>query len=422
MATYQARQRDPLFDRATQASLERRGKELVGFALLFLAVLFGLLLWSYAPQDPSWLSATDDRVVNILGKFGASVASPVIVIVGLAGWGITTVMACWGLRLVAHVGEERAIPRLIFAPIGIALASVYMSTHLPGPTWTHSFGLGGLFGDTVLGAILGVLPVSTALGLKIMSFVMAAATLLMAILVLGFTRPELGRIGRFLIFGVIMVYAGFRRLLGMGATGSLFAARKIQAHRADKKDQKRLAEEGMQAEQLIPGPATQPAMVLQQDGANMTTQTVLRADPKVSVPIAAPATQQDPKPGLLTRLLKRSPEAPAPKLHMAENFGDPEIKAKIAQVIKNRVMQKPLLHTSVPRTEPLVNARNPRGPAPMVLHPNSSGGQAEQTVQEVDVFDVGADPAMYQASEIPLHDAKKVVQHAPRKIVQPSRQ
>ncbi|MGR3291434.1 MAG: DNA translocase FtsK, partial [Paracoccaceae bacterium] len=47
---------------------------------------------------------------------------------------------------------------------------------------------------------------------------------------------------------------------------------------------------------------------------------------------------------------------------------------------------------------------------------------AEQTVQEVDVFDVGADPAMYQASEIPLHDAKKVVQHAPRKIVQPSRQ
>jgi len=60
MASYQARQRDPLFDSATQAVLERRSKELVGFVLLVLALVVGLILWSYAPEDPSWLSATDD--------------------------------------------------------------------------------------------------------------------------------------------------------------------------------------------------------------------------------------------------------------------------------------------------------------------------------------------------------------------------
>ncbi|NJN36963.1 MAG: ABC transporter ATP-binding protein [Nitrospiraceae bacterium] len=36
MASYQVRQRDPLLDQTTQAMLERRGRELLGVALLVL--------------------------------------------------------------------------------------------------------------------------------------------------------------------------------------------------------------------------------------------------------------------------------------------------------------------------------------------------------------------------------------------------
>ena len=140
MASYQARQRDPLFDSDTQAVLERRAKELIGITLFFVAALFALVLWSYSPQDPSWLSATDEPARNFLGRFGATLASPVIVIAGFGAWGIVLVTAIWGARFTLHRGTERVLPRVIFAPIAIALASVYASTHVPPPSWSHSFG------------------------------------------------------------------------------------------------------------------------------------------------------------------------------------------------------------------------------------------------------------------------------------------
>ncbi|MBC7141084.1 MAG: DNA translocase FtsK 4TM domain-containing protein, partial [Rhodobacteraceae bacterium] len=177
MASYQARQRDPLLDQNMQAAIERRGKELLGAALIVLAVLTGMMLASYSPDDPSWLAATDEPARNLLGRIGAAIASPLFVIAGHGSWGIAIVFAAWGVRFMLHRGEDRALARAIFAPIAVALMSVYASTMLAGPDWAHSFGLGGLFGDTVLGAILGVVPVSATFGLKVMSALVCAGAL-----------------------------------------------------------------------------------------------------------------------------------------------------------------------------------------------------------------------------------------------------
>ena len=98
MASYQAKHRDPLFDSNTQAVLERRGKELFGFGLLVIALMMGLILWSYVPEDPSWLSATDAPIRNFLWRFGASVASPLVVIAGVGAWGGVVVLTGWGFR------------------------------------------------------------------------------------------------------------------------------------------------------------------------------------------------------------------------------------------------------------------------------------------------------------------------------------
>ena len=86
MASYQARQRDPLFDQDTQAVLERRGKELVGGLLVLLGVLASMMLFSYHPEDPSWMAASDEPVQNWLGRIGAGIASPLFVIVGHGAW------------------------------------------------------------------------------------------------------------------------------------------------------------------------------------------------------------------------------------------------------------------------------------------------------------------------------------------------
>jgi DNA segregation ATPase FtsK/SpoIIIE, S-DNA-T family len=62
------------------------------------------MLASYSPEDPSWLSATDENAQNILGRIGASIASPLVVIAGFAAWGLAAVLTVWGLRLVLHKG------------------------------------------------------------------------------------------------------------------------------------------------------------------------------------------------------------------------------------------------------------------------------------------------------------------------------
>ncbi|MDA3889562.1 MAG: DNA translocase FtsK 4TM domain-containing protein, partial [Allgaiera sp.] len=225
MASYQIRQRDPLLDQKMQALLERRGRELIGVALLLATLLITLMLASYTAGDPGWMAATDGPVHNLLGKFGATISSPLIIIAGRGAWGIVLVLLVWGLRFTFHRGSERALNRIIFAPIAVAVLSVYASTLTPGPDWHHSFGLGGLFGDTVLGAVLGVVPLPAAFGLKLMSLITAGGMIAMGLFVTGFDRREVKMLGKFLALGIVLLYAGLLRLMGRTASGGAGLAR-----------------------------------------------------------------------------------------------------------------------------------------------------------------------------------------------------
>ena len=113
---YQTRQRDPLLDSSMQEAIEKRGRELIGIALVAVAASVAAMLATYAPQDPSFFSATNAPVQNMLGKFGASIAAPLFIVVGYGSWAIAAVALAWGLRLLTHTGAERALARVIFAP------------------------------------------------------------------------------------------------------------------------------------------------------------------------------------------------------------------------------------------------------------------------------------------------------------------
>jgi len=62
---YSTRPRDPFLDSDMQAAIEKRGKELVGLSLLVVGALLIMLLTSYVPEDPSWLSATDAQALEL---------------------------------------------------------------------------------------------------------------------------------------------------------------------------------------------------------------------------------------------------------------------------------------------------------------------------------------------------------------------
>jgi len=234
---YQTRGRDPLLDSKMAEAIEKRGKELIGIALVIVALAAAAMVASYNPNDPSWLSATDAPVQNWMGGIGAAIAAPLFMIIGWGSWGIAAALLAWGLRFALHFGADRAIGRLIFAPIWLALLSVYASTLVPGETWTHSFGLGGLFGDTVLGSLLGLLPVGASFGLKVLSLILGAAMIAFGAFILGFTRPELRYIGRFLLIGTIIAYATAMKVLGKTATGAMTAAQTMQERNRARREQ-----------------------------------------------------------------------------------------------------------------------------------------------------------------------------------------
>ena len=79
---YQTRQRDPLLDSRMQAFLERRGLEALGIVLILVGIALALSLASYSPDDPSWWASTEAVPQNLLGRFGASTAAVLMLIVG----------------------------------------------------------------------------------------------------------------------------------------------------------------------------------------------------------------------------------------------------------------------------------------------------------------------------------------------------
>jgi DNA segregation ATPase FtsK/SpoIIIE, S-DNA-T family len=416
MASYQVRGRDPLLDSNTQAILERRGTELLGIGLLILALLMAMLLGSYTPNDPNWLMATDAPAQNWLGRFGAMIASPLIFIVGLASWGFVATFAAWGLRLVTHRGDERILQRIVFAPIAMALVSAYAASHAPGAAWSHSVGLGGMFGNTVLGAVLGVAPLPAAIGLKILAFLLAIASVALSLFALGFTKPELHRIGRFLLVGMVLLYDTGLRLMGRAASGASQRAQNIASRQAERHAERRDARRAAGAEAgyddaLIYSDA-EPLMVPGQHAVQDAGQDaghaparIVRAETQYDQGWAdetdAPAqgefveeyVEEERKTGLFARmpsLLKRAPEpdvidAGDPQEDFIdatgseESHGPARLQARISDVINKRVRRGPALTAGLRSEPPLTSIKHPRGPKPIFMSRGAPESQLQAT-------------------------------------------
>ncbi len=429
---YQTRSRDPLLDCNMQAAIEKRGKELVGFLLLALGLAAAAMIGSYTPDDPNWMVSTDAPVQNWLGRPGASIAAPLFMIVGWGSWGLALVFVVWGLRFVLHVGEERALGRLIFAPIAIAFASVYCATLIPGEAWraTHSFGLGGLFGDTVMGALLTLLPVGSSVAVKLMSLITAVAMLGLGAYVLGFTGSDIRRGLRFALIGFIMFYGAIVTLLGRGASRAVGAAKERNATRSERRAQAR-------AEQEI-------ALAVAEAEAEAAPEYDYIEDEEDEEDTA------EQRLGLLARmpsLIRRPDPMPEPELvepHLADDLpdempGDDRIRAKIADVIRSRAAPHHPEPAPVPEDKPLTRGRG-HGPKPLLIEPEQVEGlRAEPVVSHVPPVELPPEPPLTTAQTatdiqplpleepapaapvIPVAEPRKVVQNPTRKAPAQSR-
>jgi len=454
---FQSRSRDPLLDSNMQALIEKRGKELIGIALICLGLAVAAMVVSYTPDDPNWMVSTDAPVQNWLGRLGASIAAPLFMVVGEGSWGIALVLVAWGLRYALHHGEERAMARLIFAPIAVALGSVYAATLVPGEVWraTHSFGMGGLFGDTVMGALLTLLPLGSHFAVKLMSLLTAISMLALGAYVLGFTRPEITRVLRFAMIGIVMVYGAIVTLLGRGGAAAAQAARERQAQRLERREAERQAQAAYEAElamQAAAEPLIEAPEPMQEPAAEAPAQE--RGGFLSRVPGLIRRPEPLPEPELV------EPEAVAPEQAMP---GDDRIRAKITDAIRARARSGAVTAPIEDPDRPLTKGRG-RGPDPLLLNADGSmslppeppvtGAQAglppeppltapmqpAQPMPEQVPYQAApvAEPAPQAegpalplqrqqpaaqpaAMQVPVAEPRKVVQNTPRKAPAPSR-
>ncbi|SMO68324.1 DNA translocase FtsK [Ruegeria faecimaris] len=371
MASYNARNRDPLLDSTTQAAIERRSKELIGIALILLGLASAAMIWSYTPDDPNWMVSTDAPVQNWMGRVGASIAAPLFMIVGWGSWSIALVLIGWGVRFAGHFGEDRAVARLIFAPIWIAIVSVYAATLVPGEAWrvTHSFGLGGLFGDTVMGAFLTLLPISSHFIVKLMSLAMAIGMLTLGVFVLGFTKDDVRKGFRAFLLGLVMSYDILMNLLGRGAAATAEAARERRAQWDERK-------------------------TARAEGAVFDDEIAF-ADPVFDEPLLE--APEPVKTGLLSRipdLIRRPDPMPEPELIDREPVagyeempGEDRIRSKISAAVRNRKVAVGEMAPEPDPDLPLTKGRG-RGPDPLILN----AGPADDLPPEPPVTSTGLPP------------------------------
>ncbi len=469
MALYQMRQRDPLMDPNTQAALERRARELIGIGLICLALIFVVMLGSYAPEDPGWLVSSDQPIRNWLGRIGAAISSTLVIITGRGAWAIPLILLVWGGRFVIHRGADRAVGRVVFALIAVAMTSVFAATFVPGDGWPHSFGLGGLFGDTVLGAMLGVAPVKATFGLVMMSLLTGAATLAMLLFVTGFDRDELAVLRRHAMTLSVIAYSRALDLAGQGSSRAFQAASAMgerqrqrradgQAQRQAEAEARRLAPVNLSAPEPM-AVAHRRNRVIRAEGEPMGGYEIAPPmrpavapaharqvadwddygdDEVIAPPMPEPTPLPRKKEGLLGRLLRApvEPELVIPELPQTQTMNDDapnedRIKARISDVIRSRVRQGMGTAAPQPHMSPLQAAIARREPtlrrgqaAQMRIEPPVSAGSAPVAAPVVaaapgDAISAAVASAAARAAQAQEH-ARRMVDQVEAPVVSPA--
>jgi S-DNA-T family DNA segregation ATPase FtsK/SpoIIIE len=226
----QTQGRNSLFSSNIQIILQRRGLELLGTFLLFSSILwsFVLLLSIFGPSMASLVF--DETLLGNFQVFSSGIVAPVIVTIGLGSWALSGFMFIWSIRLIFHLNANAFFNRVVFLPILITLSSILMAGVPTLITWPHSFGLGGLFGDTIFTYSQGLIPAELVFGKVFLISFIAIINIFACLFVFGFDKREIRIILRLLMrlfaTSIKLMSKLVRNLLIMSFKGLLFLPKK----------------------------------------------------------------------------------------------------------------------------------------------------------------------------------------------------
>src|SRR5882724_11134087 len=154
-----------------------RANEIIAIGLIAFALLLGLCLASYSPNDPSWNAAGESGSHNWIGAVGANVAAALFQSIGLAAYLLPFLFlaAAWrrfrSRRINAPVSRVAGLILLV-----LSSSALLALAHLR-PFFDASFNAGGLAGAIIARALVSGL---NTVGAAILLAAIAATALLLA--------------------------------------------------------------------------------------------------------------------------------------------------------------------------------------------------------------------------------------------------
>ena len=126
-----------------------------GVLLALLAALLLAALISWNPADPSLNAASSAAPTNWLGLNGALFADLFMQSLGLAAWPAALLLIAFGLAgAIGDAVQQRLKPtplKMLSAAVGVLALSTALSALAPPAAWPLAAGLGGLWGDALVG-------------------------------------------------------------------------------------------------------------------------------------------------------------------------------------------------------------------------------------------------------------------------------
>ncbi|PYS72521.1 MAG: cell division protein FtsK [Acidobacteria bacterium] len=154
-----------------------RVNEIIAIGLVALALLLGLCLASYNPNDSSWNAAGETGAHNWIGVVGANVAAALFQSIGLAAYLIPFLIIAGAWRRFRARRINAPVSRLAGLIVLVLSSAALLSLANIRPFYDASFNAGGLVGALIARALVGGL---NTIGTTILLVAIAATGLLLA--------------------------------------------------------------------------------------------------------------------------------------------------------------------------------------------------------------------------------------------------
>jgi DNA segregation ATPase FtsK/SpoIIIE, S-DNA-T family len=154
-----------------------RVNEIVAIGLIAMALLLGLCLASYNPNDPSWNAAGEVGARNWIGAVGANVAAALCQSIGLASYLLPILILAASWRRFRSRRINAPLSRLFGLVVVVLSCAALLSLANITPFLDASFNAGGLIGAIIARALVGGL---NTIGATILLAAIAVTGILLA--------------------------------------------------------------------------------------------------------------------------------------------------------------------------------------------------------------------------------------------------